>query len=248
MLQFTNEDSYNIIRLDNGIPNALSSSLIDRFDNLLDEAAEQRLPLVIAGNTKFFSMGLNLPEVIEFSRDKFTDYIKKFDMLVHKLYTLPVPVVCALEGHAVAGGAILALACDMRIGSDESKKFGCNEAQLGVPVPYLPSMIFRNIAGHQAADKLMYQGTLLSFQDALKYGLIDRLVPAADIVSSAIESAKLMVQGSVEAFSIMKAMKTEPVSEKFQKHNDSYTERFIQCWYDPSSQNLIHLAARHFQN
>jgi len=246
MLQFKNEDGYNIIKLDNGVPNSLSSSLICEFSAILDRAADQRLPLVITGNPKFFSMGLNLPEVIEFSKDEFRDYIEKFDLLVHKIFTLPVPVVCALEGHAVAGGAILALACDMRIGVDEARKFGCNEARLGVPVPYLPTMLFRNIVSQQIADKLIFQGEIISFRDALGYGLMDSLVPESEIIQAAGECAKDMIQGAVEAFSAMKSMKTDPVTEKFHENNEEYTGRFVQCWYEPSSQDLIRKAAQHF--
>ena len=246
MLQLKRENDYAVIQLDNGIPNALSSEVIDRLDSLLQQVAGEQAPLVLAGNSKFFSMGLNLPEVIDFTPDQFTRFINKFDQLVHTLYTLPVPVACALEGHAAAGGAILALACDVRIGADESKKIGCNEAQLGVPVPYLPSMIFRQIASDALANTLMYQGSMLSFQDAFHHTILNELVPSSEVIAAAGERAKQMAAASVEAFAVMKNMRTGPVSERFHADKDYYTEQFVRCWYQQTSQELIRQAAQRF--
>lgn len=246
MLQLKQEEQYTVVQLDNGIPNALSSELISELTGFLKKSAEGQKPLVLSGNTKFFSMGLNLPELIDISPEEFTDFIRSFDALVHTLYTLPVPVACALEGHAVAGGAILALACDFRIGVNEPRKFGCNEAQLGVPVPHLPAMIIRQLVSDSVANKIIYQGSILSFEEACQLRFLDELVAADELIAHAGKIACQMMGGSAKAFSVMKSMRTQAISEQFKLHKAYFTEQFVQCWYQEASQELIRQAAQHF--
>ncbi|WP_028580663.1 enoyl-CoA hydratase/isomerase family protein [Desulfogranum japonicum] len=246
MLQVKPHDGYIVIQLDNGIPNALGIDVILQLDALLDRVKKEKVPLVLTGNAKFFSMGLHLPEIIGYNPEEFTHFISSFEQLVHSLYTLPVPVVCAMEGHAVAGGAILALACDMRIGADGAKKFGCNEAQLGVPVPFLPSMLVRQIVSDAMANRLLYRGDILSFKDAHGCGLLDDLVTAPEIIATAGKVVCQMVPENMQAFSVMKAIRTACISEQFHKHNKEFTHNFVQCWFQKASQELIRKAAQKF--
>ena len=113
--------------------------------------------MVLAGGTKFFSIGLNLPELIGLNRKEMAEFWERFTQTVFGLYTLPMPTVCAVCGHAVAGGNILALTCDYRIGSTENRKIGLNEILLGLPVPYLADLMLRQVSGDRAATERLYR-------------------------------------------------------------------------------------------
>ncbi len=246
MLQVTKCNDCTLIRLDNGVPNALSAELLEHLDKELSQAEQRQIPLILAGNSKFFSMGLNLPEIISYDQKRFADYMARFNEIVYKLYTLPVPVVCAMEGHAVAGGAILALASDIRIGSGEQLKFGLNESLLGLPVPYLAALILGQRTSSSSADLMLYQGVLFSFKEALHRDLLHSLVDATDIIAEAALIAGKTAGGSMAAFAAMKSMRTQAVAETYRQGGKKFAEKFVECWFQEKSRSLIMEASRRF--
>ena len=103
-----------LLRIENGVTNAIGSSVLGDLERLLPEVRRNFRGLVLAGNPKFFSIGLDLPELLAFAREGMADFWRRYEDLALGLYTLPIPTAAALAGHANGGGAILALACDYR--------------------------------------------------------------------------------------------------------------------------------------
>ena len=77
--------------------------------------------MIFAGGTRFFSIGLSLPELLQLDRESMTEFWYDFDQALFNLFTLPLPSACAIAGHAIAGGTILALTCDYRLATAEKK-------------------------------------------------------------------------------------------------------------------------------
>ena len=148
-----------VLTLKNGVTNALSPELVGECLTALYQIKKEAAGLVLCGGTKFLSIGLDLPSLLPLNRSRMSGFWMNFNQLVFDLYTLPFATVCALEGHAVAGGNILALTCDLRLAvQDDGKKIGLNEIKLGVPVPYLADMMLRQIVGDRAASKMILGG------------------------------------------------------------------------------------------
>ena len=131
-----------------GPANALDPALVARLGASLDEAERSGRPLVLTGNDRFFSAGLDLAGLPE-DRDEMGAFVDAFDEFVRRLFLFPCPTVAAVNGHAVAGGAILATACDVRIGAAGSYRIGVSEVQLGV---IFPGGRFRGVAGGHPGD------------------------------------------------------------------------------------------------
>lgn len=130
--------------LDEPRGNALSSSTMTRLQELFDELADSDAHVVVlAGRERIFCGGLDLLEVAALDRDSLSAYVDRFEELFLRLLTFPLPLVAALSGHALAGGAVVALACDERVMKDGPFQIGLNEVELGLPFPSVALEIAR---------------------------------------------------------------------------------------------------------
>jgi len=93
--------------------------------------------------------------------------------LVLELLELPVPVACAMTGHAVGAGKSLVLACDVRVGSTAKCLLGAPEVKLGVPNPVFADRLLRAVASDRTANDLLYSGRLVTAEEAVSLGLLD---------------------------------------------------------------------------
>jgi enoyl-CoA hydratase/carnithine racemase len=112
-----------------------------------------------------------------------------FFSLNRQLAGSPVPVIAAISGHAPAGGAVLALQCDWRIGITGKYKIGLNEVQVGLPVPSTILLCLEQVVGARVARRLATRGELLSMEDAAAIGLVDELVSPDQLLSTALTRA-----------------------------------------------------------
>ena len=138
-------DSVAILRLTNGVTNSITPEMVVELSEALKQIKSEYKAMVLAGGSKFLCIGLNLPGLLQLDRPAMTEFWHAFDQISIDLYTLPMPTACAIGGHATAGGAIMALACDYRFIASGRKFIGFNEVQIGVPVPYLADLMLRQI-------------------------------------------------------------------------------------------------------
>ncbi len=125
-----------LIRLENGKANAIGPSFLDRLESLLGQLGEARAA-VITGQGSTFSAGLDLPALVDLDRVRMRAFVLRFETAMMRVFELPIPLVAAVNGHAVAGGCVLALQADVRIGADREARIGLNETQLGIGLPSL---------------------------------------------------------------------------------------------------------------
>jgi enoyl-CoA hydratase/carnithine racemase len=232
-----------VLRLDNGKTNAINGQLVHDMQKALTEITNQFQGLVLAGGDKFFSIGLDLPELLQLDRDTMSDFWHSFNQLAFDIFTLPMPTVCALSGHAVAGGNVLALTCDYRLAGSDKKQIGLNEIKLGVPVPYLADLALRQIVGDRAATNMIYRGEFMPFADAHQAGLIDNIFAPEDVEEEAVSKAALQTEFPGQAFSALKAHRVEDISLKYQEFGTSRNEVFLDCWFSKPAQQLLQEAA-----
>ena len=239
-------DSVAILRLTNGVTNSITPEMVVELSEALKQVKSEYKAIVLAGGSKFFCIGLNLPGLLQLGRPAMTEFWNAFDKICIDLYTLPIPTACAIGGHATAGGAILALACDYRFIASGRKFIGLNEVQIGVPVPYLADMILRQIVGDRAATEMTYRGDFLSPEEAQLVGLVDGIFSQEDIESRVIEKMSELAALPTQAFQVIKANRVEEIRSKFKQHSKAKTESFLDCWFSPTVQPLLNQAAEKF--
>lgn len=239
------QDHIAILRLNSGSTNPISSKLVDELSQALVEIKGAASGMVLCGGEKFFSAGFNLPELLTFDRSAMSSFFERFNRLCLELFTVPVPTICALSGHAVAGGNILALTCDYRYAASENKKIGLNEVKLGVPVPYLADMMLRHTIGHRYASQMIYSGEFMTFSDAKSIGLIDVIGSPDELEDFTVERLAQIASYPGQAFSAAKANKVEEIKRKYEENYALKNDEFLECWFsDPAQKNLQEAAVK----
>jgi enoyl-CoA hydratase/carnithine racemase len=235
-----------LLRLDNGATNPIGEELVRHLQEKLDDARNEYKAVVLAGNTKFFSIGLDLPTLVSLNRTQMTDFWYRFNRIVFDLFTLPLPTVSAITGHAIAGGTVFSLTSDYRIAAEGKLKFGLNEVKLGVPVPYLTDMILREIVGERAATDMLYLGNLISISEAQQIGLVDDVYPLEAVENEAIRLATKLATLPQMAFSAVKSNRVEQIRLRYENSPKATLEIFLDCWFSDSTQELLKKACDAF--
>jgi len=145
--------------------------------------------LIVAGNGKFFSGGLDLKEASS-GASRVGNLAGSQDDGLFRLWTLPKPTVAMVNGHAIAGGVIIALACDFRITQVGNQRFGLNEVALGLAFPRGAFEIARLALSNQQLRWTMLEAGLFDVDRAREMGIVDAIVEPAGLEARCIEVAK----------------------------------------------------------
>jgi enoyl-CoA hydratase/carnithine racemase len=152
--------------------NSLSTALMQRTLAEVREAKDA--PIFLTGDGDAFSAGLNIKEVSSLDVTAMTTFLVALEDLVKALYEHPAPVVAWVNGHAIAGGCVLALCADIRvITAREGVRIGLNEVALGLRFPPLTFEMVRSRLKTPALERVLLESALYSAEDALSLGLVD---------------------------------------------------------------------------
>lgn len=197
------DDRVQVVTMARGKANALNEDMVEELLDSAHEAAihdNVRALVLTSASDKMFSAGFDVSEVFEYSDKKMTRFFEKFLGLFERLRTLPKPVVAAITGHAYAGGAILALACDFRIMADGDSRFALNEVDLGVSLPSRTIAEIVDTIGPVAARALLVAGDTFTVAQALHYGVIEERVPIGKVRDRAVARARALSEKPPMAF------------------------------------------------
>ncbi|WP_028937453.1 enoyl-CoA hydratase/isomerase family protein [Pseudonocardia spinosispora] len=168
--------------------NRFNQDTLSALEGALDEVEQSEAPtaLVITGDGKFFSNGLDLAWLGEASDDGRTDVLRRVHGLLGRVLAFPTATVAAINGHAFAAGAMLALACDFRV-MRADRGFVClPEVDLGLPFTGGMNALLRGRLTPTTATRAMVFGERFAASDALALGLVDHVVAEAEVLSRSV--------------------------------------------------------------
>ncbi len=170
------------VTLDRPKVNALNEQVVDELASSFRElSADPSVgAVVLTGRGSFFSFGFDIPEFLDYPKESFLAYVMKFSKLVRDIFIFPKPVIAALNGHTVAGGCILTIACDRRVMVKGKAKIALNELTFGSTVFTSIVEMLRYIVGSRNAQNLLYSGKMQSAEEALALGLVDAVYSAEE--------------------------------------------------------------------
>jgi enoyl-CoA hydratase/carnithine racemase len=187
--------------------------------------------IVFCGTGKFFSFGFDIPGFLSYSKDEFLGYLRKFTSLYTWLYLFPKPVVAALNGHTIAGGCMLALACDRRIMTSGKARISLNEITFGSSVFAGSVEMLRHLVGQKNAELILCSGAMYSAQEAHRLGLIDEVADGMHLREQALRIASDLAQKDSEAFKSIKRLLRKPIAEEMVAREESSIREFLDIWY-----------------
>ncbi len=204
-----------LLRLDHGKANAIDVELFEALMAALDAAESDGCrALVLTGSGSIFSAGVDLRRVL----GEGEEYLRRFVPLIgeglRRLFAFPRPVVAALNGHAVAGGCILACACDRRIAAAGPATVGVPELRVGVPYPSAALEILRFTVGDRGLQEVVYAAGTSDLETSRRLGLVDEIVPAGALVDRAVAVAERMAAVDAGTFALTKRQIRQPVVER----------------------------------
>lgn len=235
-----------VLKLCNGLTNAIDLQVLNDLEKALQIATKDFRGLVITGGEKFFSIGFDLPKIITFDREELKFFIHKFNKVMLKLYSLGMPTAAFIRGHAIAGGFIVAIACDYRFSTEGKKYLGLNEIKLGLPVPYLADMILRQIVIDRVANVMLYTGEFLTNEDAKIYSIISEIYKEEEAEQEVFRWVENLSKKPKEIFANMKQNRIETVLARYKKSRREKEEFFVNCWFREETQRLLKEALQKF--
>lgn len=227
--------------LNRGKVNAINEQMVEEMANVFKELSESLAvkAVLLAGAGKFFSFGFDIPELFPYSQDDFTRHLIKFTSLYTELFLYPKPVVAALNGHTIAGGCMIATACDYRIMISGKSKIGLNEISFGSSVFAGNVDILKFITGPRNAETILLSGALFSAEEALKLGLIDQISSEANLEADAEKVIRMYAEKDGEAFKSIKWLLRKSVAEEMIKKERGHIEKFIRIWYSEKTREKL---------
>ena len=184
-------DGVRILRLNRPPANAINAEFLDALGAQCKAARDDEnvRAVIVAGNGRFFSGGLDLKEAAS-GANRVGNLAGSQDDGLFMLWTLPKPTVAMVNGHAIAGGVIIALACDFRITQSGNHRFGLNEVAIGLAFPRGAFEIARLALSNQELRWTMLEAGLFDVGRARQMGIVDEIVEPARLESRSIEVAK----------------------------------------------------------
>ena len=231
LIQLENREAIAILRFDHGKVNTIDielfTELIKQLENL--EKSECKA-VVLTGAGSSFSAGVDLFRLLKDGNAYIEAFVPLLTSGLLKLFTFPKPLVAAVNGHAIAGGCIVACACDYRLMAEGNGKIGAPEMRVGVPFPTLPLEILRYVIPKQHFQKIVYTGRLCSPKEAIQAGLIDDVVESENLLEHAIAVAERFAAIPTQSFQSTKRLMRQPVIDRFKKYRQIFDDEVLQIW------------------
>ena len=185
--------------------NAMNSSMLEGFRRFIAWLKESRAVrvAVITGAGRAFGTGGDLKEMAEKDPHQGKLYSRAAHETIHTMREMDTILIAAIGGLAVGGGLEFALACDIRIGAEDSTYF-FPEARAGVITGWGGTQLLPRVVGRAWALDMLLTGRRLTAEDALRIGLITRIAPAGRLVEEALELARAVTKESWVSLSAMK--------------------------------------------
>ncbi len=227
-LQYELKEGVAILRMDDGKVNALSHALIQNFNEALDRVeAEGAKALILAGRPGRFSAGFDL-RVMRAGVEPLIALLSEGSELFMRLYLLPIPVIVACTGHALAGGAFLLMVGDLRVGVEGPFQIGLNEVAIGMRLPILAIELVKERIRKISQTETLLQARIYDPASAVEVGYLDRVVSVEALEEEVFRAAKELSALAGPAFTGTKALLRGPmvkrVKASFQADMDALRE------------------------
>lgn len=191
LVSYSLDNKVAVVTMDDGKANALSRPMIDAIGEALARAESEANAVVLVGRPERFCAGFDL-RVMMSGPDAAKDLLRAGAALFMKLYGSSIPLVNAVTGHALAGGALVVLTGDYRVGAVGDFKIGLNEVSLGMPVPVLAMELARDRLVKGELTNATLLAKIYKPETAVAAGYLDAVVPADQLLDHAkAEAARL---------------------------------------------------------
>lgn len=231
MLEITHEDNLAIVSLHHGKVNLLDLEMLQEIIQQFDALARSETgAVVLTGEGATFSAGVDLVRVVQGGKSYLEEYLPLLIDMLYRVFTFNKPTVAAINGHAIAGGCVLAAACDYRIMAEGDGIISVAEMRVGVPFPSLPLEVVRLAVPAQHLKRIVLRAESFSPQQALDIGLVDEVVPADELRQHALRIANEFARIPAESFALTKRLIQQPALDRYARYKEQIDAQARAIW------------------
>jgi enoyl-CoA hydratase len=238
--QLEMQDGVAVLRMAYGKASVLDDvfceHLIDRFDALLDDAAVRAV--VLTGSGHIFSGGVDLRRLVDGGPDYVRVFVPRLGGLFRVLFAFAKPLVAAINGHAIAGGCVMACAADHRIMARGKGRIGVPELRVGVPFPTAALEAVRFACAPQHVQRLVLDGDTYDADRALPLGLVDEVSEPERLPDAALAVARRLAERPADAFALTKRQLRGPTLERMALATE-VDQAVGDAWLDPDTRARV---------
>lgn len=230
-------DKVATITLNRGKVNPINEKMTEELRAAFGEYAEdpQVKTIILNAANTFFSFGLDIPEFVTYSKPEFIRFVTKFADLYTYIFAVPKPVIAALHGHTIAGGCMLASACDCRIMVSGKPRISLNEITFGSSLFPGSVVMLRYCVGTRNAEIMSITGQMFSAEEAKAMGLVDQIVSPETIQDSAFNLASMFAGLDGKAFASIKRQLRMDTHKEMMDKDHRYRDEMVDIWYSPET-------------
>lgn len=247
MLETRVDDQIMIAALSHGPTNSITKKTLDDMKACVETVNQDETikGIVLTGQNRFFSSGFDLYTFMGFeAREDAQAFMKYADEVFLDLFLCSKPVVCAMNGHAAAGGLIIAMASDYRIITDHPKiKVGMSEIHIGVPLSVGQSAIMRfGLDSDKRFRDVMYFGEMMDVTTALQREIVDETVKAEELMERAKTLVCQWIDTPARPFCRLKAELKKVTGDHIRKRlKETDWHNSLECFFDNNVKKTLSL-------
>jgi len=229
-----------VLRMAHGKANTLDTELCREVAERLDEVERDGYrAAVLTGTGGIFSAGVDLRRVRDGGRNYIAEFLPALSDAFLAVFGFTRPIIAAVNGHAIAGGAVLAAACDQRVLNTAHGRVGVTELLVGVPFPLAALEILRCAFGNRRLTELTFLSRTYAGKQALALGLADELSEPEAVLPVAIELAEQLAAIPRRAFAHTKAQIHQPFHERIAENRSGDDAHVEELWASAESLQSI---------
>ena len=195
--------------------------------------------VVLTGKGNVFSAGVDLFRVVNEGEAYVDRFLPALDEAFSALFCFPLPLIAAVNGHAIAGGGVIAAACDHRVMARGPFRIGVPELAVGVPFPALALEILRHAMSPPTFQRAVYLAETFEPEQALELGIVDRLEDAEQLEATALRLGESLAKIPSASYAVTKSASREPALANVERARSSTEPEVVRRWRDPETRAAI---------